>query len=89
MTERTYSFEFFPPRGDAGAEKLAGVRQKLAAVNPAFFSVTFGAGGTTQTGTLETCVATKADTGCEVAAHISCIGSTKAKIAGLLEQYQA
>lgn len=89
MTERTYSFEFFPPRDDAGAEKLAGVRKKLAAVNPAFFSVTFGAGGTTQTGTLETCVATKADTGCDVAAHISCIGSTKARVAGLLEQYQA
>lgn len=89
MTERTYSFEFFPPRNDAGAERLAVVRKKLAAVNPAFFSVTFGAGGTTQTGTLETCVATKADTGCEVAAHISCIGSTRASIANLLEQYQA
>ena len=89
MTDRTYSFEFFPPRGDEAREKLGVVRQKLAAVNPAFFSVTFGAGGTTQTGTLETCVDTRRDTGLPVAAHISCIGSTRDKIAGLLAQYQA
>lgn len=89
MTERTYSFEFFPPRDAAAREKLAVVRQKLAAVKPAFFSVTFGAGGTTQSGTLETCIDTRRDTGLPVAAHISCIGSTRDKIARLLDRYQA
>lgn len=84
-----FSFEFFPPKGDKGAERLAAVRKQLAEVQPAFFSVTFGAGGSTQTGTLETCVETLQDTGIPVAAHISCIGSTRDRISELLEQYQA
>lgn len=88
MTERTYSFEFFPPKGDKGAALLSSARKQLAAVNPAFFSVTFGAGGSTQEGTLETCVETRDATSLPVAAHISCIGSTREGIAALLEQYQ-
>ena len=51
--ERTYSFEFFPPKTDEGKEKLKLVREKLGALNPKYFSVTFGAGGSTQQGTLE------------------------------------
>lgn len=88
MSDLHFSFEFFPPKSDKGAERQKIVRRELAAVNPDFFSVTFGAGGTTQEGTYETCVETQEDTGIPVAAHISCIGSTRKSIAGLLERYQ-
>ena len=89
MIDKSFSFEFFPPKDAAAAERLAAVRAKLAAVKPDFFSVTFGAGGTTQQGTLETCVATQQDTGIPAAAHISCIGSTRARIIALLDEYKA
>ena len=88
MSALQFSFEFFPPKGEKGAERLATVRKQLAEVQPAFFSVTFGAGGSTQTGTLETCVDTLTDTGIPVAAHISCIGSTRERITELLGQYR-
>jgi methylenetetrahydrofolate reductase (NADPH) len=54
--QRTFSCEFFPPKTSEGAEKLRRVRDKLAAINPEYFSVTFGAGGSTQTGTLDAVV---------------------------------
>lgn len=87
-SQLSFSFEFFPPKGEKGATRLAEVRKQLAALQPAFFSVTFGAGGSTQSGTLETCIATKQDTGCDVAAHISCIGSTRERISQLLDEYR-
>lgn len=88
MTTRTFSFEFFPPKTPEGADKLRAVRAKLAAVQPAFFSVTFGAGGSTREGTWNT-VSEIADAGLAVAPHISCIGTTRASVRELLLAYRS
>lgn len=84
---KTFSFEFFPPKNPEAAEKLAVVRDKLGALDPLYFSVTFGAGGSTQQGTYDTVVDIK-KAGFDVAPHLSCIGSTRAGIAELLERYK-
>lgn len=85
---RTFSFEFFPPKTPEGIEKLRVVRAQLAQLKPKFFSVTFGAGGSTQQGTLDTVVAIQNE-GLEAAPHLSCIGSTKASLRDILAQYRA
>jgi len=82
-----FSFEFFPPKTEQGIEKLRIVSQKLAGKNPCFFSVTFGAGGSTQERTLETVIDTKNNTGIDVAPHLSCIGSTRERIRQILNTY--
>lgn len=82
------SFEFFPPNTEAGAEKLKGVVRELGTVEPEFFSVTYGAGGSTQDRTLST-VIDIARQGFEAAPHLSCVGSTRAKIAEILATYRA
>ncbi len=82
------SFEFFPPATDAGAEKLLGVHQSLKTLNPEFFSVTFGAGGSTQARTTGT-VAAIAASGSKVAPHLSCIGATRDSIVQMLDDYRA
>ena len=87
MTSRTYSFEFFPPRTPAGREKLRATWQQLGLLKPKFFSVTFGAGGSTQAGTLDT-VLEIGRAGFEAAPHISCVASTRAEIGVILEQYK-
>lgn len=87
MTERAFSFEFFPPKTHEGADKLRAVRARLAAVDPAFFSVTFGAGGSTREGTLSTVLEIHAE-GRPVAPHISCIGATRASVRDLLHTYR-
>src|SRR3569832_2392575 len=79
MTERTFSFEFFPPKTAEGTEKLRATRKQLAQLNPKFFSVTFGAGGSTRDRTLET-VSEIQTSNSEAAPHLSCIGSTEASI---------
>lgn len=84
---RTFSFEFFPPKTPEGEDKLLAVRSRLAAVKPAFFSVTFGAGGSTKQGTWKTVMAIHAE-GLPVAPHISCIGTTRASVRELLQGYQ-
>ncbi|MFA5940181.1 MAG: methylenetetrahydrofolate reductase [NAD(P)H] [Sinimarinibacterium sp.] len=83
-----FSFELFPPRTPAGAAKLPAVVAQLAAVQPAFFSVTYGAGGSEQQGTYETVMRVVDDTGIEAAPHLTCVGSTRANIAALLQQYR-
>jgi len=88
MSGRTYSFEFFPPRTAAGRDKLRATWQQLGRLKPKFFSVTFGAGGSTQAGTLETVLEIR-KAGYEAAPHISCVASTKKDIAGILEAYRA
>jgi methylenetetrahydrofolate reductase (NADPH) len=81
------SCEFFPPRTDAGMEKLQINQQSLDdIIHPAYYSVTFGAGGTTRDRTLET-VKILAAQNINIAPHISCIGSSKKQISELLEQY--
>jgi methylenetetrahydrofolate reductase (NADPH) len=87
-TPRNFSFEFFPPKTPEGADKLRVVRARLAALRPQFFSVTFGAGGSTREGTWNT-VTEIARAGLAVAPHISCIGTTRADVARLIGDYQA
>jgi methylenetetrahydrofolate reductase (NADPH) len=88
MTDtRNFSFEFFPPKTAEGAAKLADVAKQLGQLNPAFFSVTFGAGGSTQDGTLTT-VKTIRAMGYHAAPHLSCIGSTVESIRNILQQYR-
>ena len=82
------SIEFFPPQTAEGAEKLRAVRQKLAALEPEFFSVTYGAGGTTQERTFETVFEIQRE-GHQAAPHLSCIGSTREHIREILQRYQA
>ena len=82
-----FSFEFFPPKTDKGRERLAEERAKLAELGPAFFSVTFGAGGTTQSGTLETVLDTMEATGISAAPHLSCVEGTEESILELLKKY--
>jgi methylenetetrahydrofolate reductase (NADPH) len=84
----SFSFELFPPRTPEAAAKLPGVVSELAAAGPEFFSITHGAGGSTQDGTYET-LATVGQTGVEAAPHLTCVGSTRANIAGLLARYRA
>lgn len=81
------SFEFFPPKTPEGVEKLIGVRQKLYALKPEFFSVTYGAGGSTQDGTLQTVQAIIAD-GFAAAPHFSCIGATRDSVRAQLAQFR-
>jgi len=85
--ERTFSFEFFPPRSQQGARKLAETRDKLATLKPRYFSVTFGAGGSTQKGTLEAVLDIR-KAGYIAAPHLSCIGTEKSVIAELLNTYK-
>jgi len=82
------SFEFFPPNTPVGSEKLKTVVQDLAAVKPEFFSVTYGAGGSTRDKTLST-VRDIAALGHEAAPHLSCVGSTREGIAEILATYRA
>ncbi len=88
MTDRSFSMEFFPPKTPEGMEKLRGVRAQLATLKPKFFSVTFGAGGSTQSNTLETVVEIQSE-GLDAAPHLSCVGSTRDNIRRILETYKA
>lgn len=87
MSNSHISFEFFPPQTDEGVEKLASTRLQLATLNPEFFSVTFGAGGSTRDRTLETVTQIKAE-GFDAAPHLSCVGSTRENIRAILKTYQ-
>ncbi|CAG9931908.1 methylenetetrahydrofolate reductase [NAD(P)H] [Candidatus Nitrotoga arctica] len=84
---KSFSFEFFPPQTQEGANKLAATRKQLAVLKPAFFSVTFGAGGSTRERTLEAVQQIKAD-GYEAAPHLSCVGSTRENIRAILHTYK-
>ena len=88
MTTTNFSFEFFPPKTAEGAEKLRATRKQLAQLNPKFFSVTFGAGGSTRDRTLETVREIQAD-GSAAAPHLSCIGSTHDNIREILNEYKS
>ena len=87
MNKPLFSFEFFPPHTPEGVEKLATTRKQLAALHPDFFSVTFGAGGSTRERTLEVVQQIKAE-GLEVAPHLSCVGSTRENVRSILQTYQ-
>ncbi|NDY92613.1 methylenetetrahydrofolate reductase [NAD(P)H] [Ideonella livida] len=82
------SLEFFPPKTPEGTAKLAAVRQDLYALRPTFCSVTYGAGGSTQDGTLQTVQAILAE-GCEGASHFTCVGATRDSVRTRLAEFQA
>lgn len=88
MMDRVFSIEFFPPKTPEGMEKLREARRQLAQLRPKFFSVTFGAGGSTRDRTLETVLEIQAE-GLEAAPHLSCIGSTRESIREILQTYRA
>ena len=84
---RLFSIEFFPPNTEEGTAKLRAVRGQLAALRPAFFSVTHGAGGSTREKTVSTVLEIKNE-GHTAAPHLSCIGSTRTSIRELLALYR-
>lgn len=83
------SFEFFPPKAQTAAIQLRDTASILANLKPEFFSVTFGAGGSTHDGSLETIRMLQAETAIPVAPHLSCIGTSREYIDGILQIYQA
>ena len=88
MATHNFSIEFFPPKTPEGAEKLRATRAKLSELHPKYFSVTFGAGGTTQQGTLDT-VREILAAGEEAAPHLSCVGGSRASIRAVLADFKA
>jgi methylenetetrahydrofolate reductase (NADPH) len=88
LGERSLSFEFFPPKTEEGREKLRRTRSRLARLRPEFFSVTFGAGGSTREGTYETVREIQESGEAPAAPHISCVGTSRQGIRELLHAYQ-
>src|ERR671920_476486 len=86
--KRCFSFEFFPPNTAEGAEKLAQTAKQLAQLKPEFFSVTYGAGGSTRERTLNA-VLDLCRGGHSAAPPISCIGSLRTSIRAILEEYKS
>ena len=85
---KNLSFEFYPPRTDPGNEKLISVAKELELFKPEYFSVTFGAGGSTQEGTFNTCLALKNQTTVSPCAHISGVTASKEEIKSILDSYK-
>jgi len=88
MKAQSFSFEFFPPKTDKGIENLAKVRDEFATLKPAFFSVTYGAGGSTQDSTINTVITTQKESGIPTASHLSCVGSSAEQIHDILTMYK-
>jgi methylenetetrahydrofolate reductase (NADPH) len=89
MTDtHNFSIEFFPPKTPEGADKLRAARGKLAELQPKYFSVTFGAGGSTQQGTLDTVLEIMQE-GHAAAPHLSCVGGTRESIRAILANYKS
>ena len=87
-SQPSFSFELFPPRTPEGVAKLPAVIGQLATVRPNYFSITYGAGGSEQEGTYETLVAVVKHSGAEAVPHLTCVGSTRAHIAAVLQRYR-
>ena len=85
---RTFSFEFFPPKTAEGKDRLRAAWKQLGQLKPKFFSCTFGAGGSTREGTLETVLEIRA-AGFDAAPHISCVASSHAELKAQLEKYKS
>lgn len=82
------SFEFFPAKSEDAQQSFRNARDKLVAANPTYFSVTYGAGGTTRSNTIETVLETLKTTGIETAPHLACIGDNREHLTELLETYK-
>jgi methylenetetrahydrofolate reductase (NADPH) len=87
MNTNNFSIEFFPPKTAEGAEKLRATRAKLSLLKPKYFSVTFGAGGSTQQGTLDT-VREILAAGDDAAPHLSCVGGSRDSVRAILQQFR-
>ena len=87
MDTHNFSIEFYPPKTPEGASNLRVARAKLAQLGPKYFSVTFGAGGSTQQGTLDTVLEIQRE-GHEAAPHLSCVGGSRDSIRAILQQYK-
>jgi methylenetetrahydrofolate reductase (NADPH) len=85
----TFSFEFFPPKTPAGLDGLFDTIRQLEPLNPAFVSVTYGAGGSTREMTHELVVRIKTETTLDPIPHLTCVGHTEAEIRAILERYAA
>ncbi len=83
-----FSFEFFPPKNAEGEERLRKTRERLQALGPRFFSVTFGAGGSTRERTFETVVDIQKRSGIDAAPHLSCVEATPESIREILQRYR-
>lgn len=88
QTGSPFSLEFFPPRDAAAQERLVAGARRMLVMHPQYVSVTFGAGGSTREGTLDT-VRTMRELGCDAAPHLSCIGSSRDDLRELLQRYRA
>ncbi|HEY4074905.1 MAG TPA: methylenetetrahydrofolate reductase [NAD(P)H] [Herbaspirillum sp.] len=88
MRPHNFSIEFFPPKTAEGTEKLRLARAKLGELQPKYFSVTFGAGGSTQQGTRDTVLDIMRE-GYDAAPHLSCLGSSRETLRAMLADYKA
>jgi methylenetetrahydrofolate reductase (NADPH) len=88
-TRPVFSVEFFPPKTEEGRESLFETVEVLRELQPAYFSVTYGAGGATREGTLETTKAIRDEYGVEAMAHLSCVGETRENLAELIDRIAA
>ncbi len=84
----TFSFEFFPPKEDAAADKLLQTITNLMPLGPSYVSVTYGAGGTTRDRTHDLIVRIQKQTDITVVSHLTCVGSSRDEIHSILENYQ-
>lgn len=84
-----FSFEFFPPKDDAGVASLFETIQRLHDLAPSFVSVTYGAGGSTRRKTIDLTKKIKQETGIEAMAHLTCVGHSRAEIAAILDEIEA
>ena len=88
-TNAPISFEFFPTKTEAGHEKLLATAQTLAAAGPEFFSVTYGAGGSTRDGTRRTVLQLDGEVKVPTAPHLSCVGDSREDLRTLINDYRA
>lgn len=82
-----FSFEFFPPKSDAGVDGLFETIRELQSLDPAYVSVTYGAGGSTRDRTLELVTAIKRRTGIEAMAHLACMGHRRRELEELADRF--
>jgi methylenetetrahydrofolate reductase (NADPH) len=88
-TKPAFSFEFFPPKDREGVDRLFETAARLKSYDPAYVSVTYGAGGSTRQLTVELVCRIKAEVGLEAMAHLTCAGATQAELALVLAQLRA
>jgi methylenetetrahydrofolate reductase (NADPH) len=84
-----FSFEFFPPKSESGVAQLFTTLRELSDLEPAFVSVTYGAGGSTRQMTVDLVSAIKRETGIEAMAHLTCVGHTRDELAEILDKLRA